>query len=404
MAPTRPIPNGGRRRPAAGLSSALALALGPALVTGPAATAADGDVLVVRRQLEVEPLRLVELTEGTLAGREPDGRQITVPLEECLALVVEDADARAEAPGLLVLADGQRFPGQVAADLRPADVLAWSHARLGQLDVPVGSIRSVLLERGITPPVAREQDIVRLTNGDLLEGLLTALGDPIRLKMVDSGAEIDIPLARVAAISIVSPDQPQRGRRVWLADGTVFDAREIRVSDDGYVRLTCSWSIAGTQPIRLRLDDVAGVLFDAERLLPLAALPPTRIEGPETRYALPDPEILDAEAPLGLAAIRYRGPIVVRYALPPGTRRLAADAILPRGARQWGDYELRILDEDEEVFSATMSARAPAVDINVALTGTELTIELLPGAHGAVQDELILRRAMLLVESGSSAP
>ena len=72
--------------------------------------------------------------------------------------------------------------------------------------------------------------------------------------------------------------------------------------------------------------------------------------------------------------------------------------MLPPSARRWGDYEMIVYDDDRPVFRAHLTAAAPRATVNVELTGTELNISLEPGANGPIQDELILERAMLLVE------
>ena len=173
----------------------------------------------------------------------------------------------------------------------------------------------------------------------------------------------------------------------------------IEIGDDGFVRLISTWLSAGTKLVPVKLSDLDSILLDSERLLALATLQPSRIEGPETRYVLPEPNAIDPEASLDLSPIEFRGPIVARYALPPGCRRFAAAATIPIGSRQWADFVLIVRSNDEEVFRARMSGEQPHVEINVPLSGVELTIELTEGAHGPIQDRLILEYPMLLLQN-----
>jgi hypothetical protein len=106
--------------------------------------------------------------------------------------------------------------------------------------------------------------------------------------------------------------------------------------------------------------------------------------------------VIEPDAPVGLSPIELRGPVVVRYSLPSGAIRFAAQAVLPDSARQWGDLELIVRSDDAEVFRMRLNAESPAGEINVALTGRELTLELTAGAHGPIQDQVILNRAMIL--------
>ena len=132
-------------------------------------------------------------------------------------------------------------------------------------------------------------------------------------------------------------------------------------------------------------------------MVPLARLTPISVETSATRFHVPAPRQLEQQAPLGLGRIEYRGPLVVRYALPAKCRRFSAEAHVPRSAGVWGDLELVIRDDDHEVFRSRLDATTPTAEINVPLSGSELTIELEQGEHGPIQDRLVVSRAMFLV-------
>ena len=83
------------------------------------------------------------------------------------------------------------------------------------------------------------------------------------------------------------------------------------------------------------------------KVSPLATLVPARVDRTTPRYLVPAPEVDDPDAPLGLAHVHLRGPLRVHYALPPGTPRFAATALLPRTARDWGDLDLIITTMDQ---------------------------------------------------------
>jgi hypothetical protein len=331
---------------------------------------------------------------------------------------------------MLVLATGERLPGEAVVGAQAAaDTLAWSHPWLGRIDVPFKLIESVLLRPGAVAPPAGKGDVVLLANGDRQEGFVTAIGDPVTIEVSGGGAgagggatsqSLNIPLDRVTAITMIAPKQAGKGRRVWFGEGTVLDVQSIAVGDDGYVRLGGGSLIgaggvvgdaagagddddAGPQPPRIPLAEVAGVLFDREAMIPLASIAPSRVEGPATRYVLPRPNTSDPDAALGLSAIEFSGPIVARYAVPAGCQRFIAEVELPRAARAWGDCDLIVRSDDEEVFRAHLSSATPTASINVPLParggGRELTIELAAGAHGPIQDLVRLHRPMLLKDA-----
>jgi len=245
---------------------------------------------------------------------------------------------------------------------------------------------------------------VSLNNGDRLEGFMTRLADPLEIEISVDGTTrtVEIPIARASGAALVTARRPSRHRRVWFRDGTVLDAGRLGIGDDGYVRLETTWTdgaaAPGDGPMQIRLTDVSAMLFDPGAMIPLTGLEPARIEATAPRFRIPPPRVLDADAPLGLGRIEYRGPLLVRYALPPGCRRFAARASLAPDAREWGDLDLIVRDENTVVYEGRLSAENPTATINVALHGSELTIELGEGAYGPIQDRLLLTRAMLLVE------
>ena len=61
---------------------------------------------------------------------------------------------------------------------------------------------------------------------------------------------------------------------------------------------------------------------------------------------------------------------------PPGAARLAATARLSPGMERWGDFELVVRVDDREAFRTTINGLQREADFNVALDGTELTIEI----------------------------
>ena len=101
-------------------------------------------------------------------------------------------------------------------------------------------------------------------------------------------------------------------------------------------------------------------------------------------------------APLGLARVELRGPIVVRYGLPAVPVLLVAEATLPLAARTWGDCELVIRSDRREIFRAHLNAERPTVQVSVLVEGAELELEITEGAHGPIQDRIVLHRTMLL--------
>ncbi|UCD75494.1 MAG: hypothetical protein JSV91_00975 [Phycisphaerales bacterium] len=373
------------------------------LISRSAPAASDAQApLLIDRQLQSRSIRLVEINDRSLIGNDLDGQPIRMPIDQCVALLFAPALARPAGQAILRLSDGQVLPGSLITDSAASDgVMLWRHERLGRMDVPLDRVTSVQFTTSMPVGYARDADLISLANGDRLEGFVTAVSDPVLVEIA-SGRDgsnvqsVSVPLANVASLTMVAPAGTRNGTYIWFKDGLVLSVDSIRIADDGFVRLTSSWIDGPVEP--WELPELAGIVFDSAGIIPLAAVSSVRIDGPDSRYVTPGPEISDGSSPADLAEIECRGPVRLDYSLPPNVTRFAAEAILPSSAESFGDYELIIRADGEVLFRHRFNASNPRARINVAVTGSELLIELTEGANGPIQDRLILSRAMLLVE------
>lgn len=383
----------------------LALIALAAILQSSAALALDAPFLLIRRSLEALPVDLAEISERRIVVRDETGGFIDFALEDCLALV-NTAVVLPPAPptantrtSVLFLADGQRLLGQPVANSGNPNILIWRNAWLDRVEVPLDHIRALSLAPNAVPPPADADDVVMLTNGDRIAGIVTGISDTISIEMTtESGpSTITLPLARVASVTLVTPDLPRTLRRVWLTDGSVIDVRDVAVGDDGYVRFIQPRYAASRTSAQTQLSELAAILFDPTLVTPLASLRPAELDGPPTRIDIPSPAALTAVAPLDAPPLLFRGPLVVRYHLPPGVQRFAAEAVLPESARTWGDLDFIVRDDDVEILRVRLNAANPVARVNVPIKGTELTIEIAEGFNGPVQDIVRLDRALLAV-------
>ncbi|MEM7229790.1 MAG: hypothetical protein AAF432_13345 [Planctomycetota bacterium] len=367
--------------------------------------AQDGDFVLVDESLETRAIRVVELNDAALVFRTGEEERLeSRRAGGCVAIFARGGNERPRLRGMLLLADGQVLPGSIVpTSVDDGSTFVWNHDWLGRMELPVDAVRYLTLQGSAERAENAEADVVQLANGDRLEGFVVGLGDPMALEVTDSEGLpdlIEVPLERVVSITMVTPDQPPEGSRIWFRDGTVIDTRSLRIGDDGYVRLESALDVEDDEePVRIRFDLVSAILFSPDSLVPLSTLEPSRVEAPESRYRVTPPDRSDDERPLNLGTLRYDGPLTVRYLVPDGTRRLAAEAHLPSSAYVWGDCELVVRSDDTEVFRARLNADAPYTLINVPVDGAELTISVEAGANGPVQDVVILTNAMLLRSS-----
>ncbi len=376
------------------LAGLLAVAL-PAVCLGQ-----DDEFLLIRRGEPVQLIRVVEINEKALIHGDQSGGWQTIALEKCIALLKPDVlPPLRRSDGLLVLTDGQRFPGKPLPGAPiTKDLFVWNHNRFGRLEVPLEWVRTVLLTGGTIPTVMREADVLMLRNGDVVEGFITALGDPVSIELMNADERqiVDLPLDGIASVTMITPNRPARGQRIWIRDRSVVDVAHVLLGDDGIIRLMDPTVVTGEH--RLPLSAIAAVLFDPDVMTPFAALSPMRVEGPATRYELPSPGPLDVALPLGLSRVQLRGPLTARYALPTvaGELQFVAEAKRPMTVSAWSDFELVLSDDLQEVFRARLNDAHPTALIDVMLSGSVLTIQITEGEYGPIQDHVILHRAMLL--------
>jgi hypothetical protein len=365
------------------------------------AQAEAGEFLLIDRALQVTPVHVAEINRREIIVLTDAGIHETIPHDRCIALLRTEPGAVEMSAGVLLLNDGQRLPGQLSASTpSQPNTMTWIHPWLAPINVPLDRVRALRLAGHELIPEPRAADVVLMENGDRIEGFVTAIGEVIAVEVDIDGRPqtVRVPFERVASLALVTPDRQPTGTRVWFAGATVLDVQELSVGDDGYIRYIAALTGRSADPISVRLPAIEAILFEAEAMRPLADVAPAQIDATVPRFFVPEPRVLDEQAALGLNRIEYRGPMLVRYPLPRGVVRFAAEAVLPANAREWGDFELIVRDDDRTVFRARLNASRASVPINVELRGSELTIEIAEGARGPIQDRLVLERAILLIE------
>lgn len=397
-----------RRRVLAGLALAAgSLASGPAPVGAEAEAAASSVApvpeepwVLITRELEAVPLRLEAITPESIRGVGAEGSSVDVERSRVLALINPEVNIEPPASGVLRLIDGSRLPGAaVVAGAAAEEGLSWRNAWLGLLQVPLERIESVSLRDPVPPPPPAVGDVVALNNGDVVEGFIVALADPLVIER--EGVNLEIPLERVAAARLVNaPVPPPAGAvRVWYRNGTVADLTDVVYGGDRLLRLREPALRPSTLESTYGEEDVAGLLFAPREFVPLAGLDATEVEGPPTRYLVPEPDASNTPAPLDLVDVLFRGPLLARYRVE-GASRFAATLELPARARAWGDCEVVLREEEREVYRVRLNAVRPTAEVNVPLSGGEFSIEITEGANGPVFDRVRFRRAAFVREAG----
>ena len=138
------------------------------------------------------------------------------------------------------------------------------------------------------------------------------------------------------------------------------------------------------------------------RLVDLTTLPMRTIDGGEVFGLSMPPRLLGGD-------IHLHAPVAVEFQLPLGAARLALVAELTdqtdervmagedSGPSAWADLDLMVQTEDGPLTRHHLDVRQPHAEINIALTGRTLMIELDPAANGPVMDRIALRRRLVFV-------
>lgn len=308
-------------------------------------------------------------------------------------------------PGLLQLTDNQRYAGDLVQPQSGAseDQLAWRHDTFGQLTFPFDRVQRFRRPSTEAPNSAARratpsQDTLLLANGDMLRGFLSGLADPARFETDNGMVEVEFRLVKGA--DLANPPAPVTGMRVWLADGSVVHAYALELSPRRRLTITLSDGQKG----EFDWESVRAVLFDAARLVPLAAAP-IRSQVPlgDRRFAPPIERVLPEGAANGSPALDAwdliaPGPMAVEFELPAGAMRMATRLELVDPRSPWGDCEVVFALDNREVLRRHLSAADAGADIAIDLTNAAvLKVSIEPGAYGPIRDSVALRRPLILV-------
>lgn len=376
----------------------------------------------VTRDLRLEPVTVsaFDLERITFLA---DGRPRERRVAEILALFRTDSQRGSgiemigTLPGstrpVLELTDGQRIHGQIeAADAATHSEgrITWRSDTAGVLEVPLEQVHRVRLVEGeaIANGEPGRGDMVRLINGDRITGFVTRIGKVVGIEPEGERRELELPLERVAQVQLTNPVDPLAREastaRLWVSDGSVIDVRHLSWDGANYdVRLTTvdhhETTEEGVNAVTRGIELVRAVLFPGASILALADLEVVSVKGPHWLEPALPPRILRDDVLLGLADVEITGPVEVKYRLPSGAGRFAAEVELPATDWTWGDVDFVLKVDDTEVLRKHLDGTTPLFNATAALpVGETLWIVIEEAGNGPVQDRVILRRPMIRVD------
>lgn len=401
-------------------------------------------IIAADRRPEATPLPAPALNERDIAeieaaaeelGRVPEGLREALEASRVTQdeSVAPDASVDRET-WMLTLTDGQRLLGRPEPMGAGGETLRFRSARLGELEVTLERIAAV--ERasvaGARPDASA--DVVRLANGDELRGFVVEMGPEIAIERAD-GSVAAFALDLVDSVTLANP--PERSVRPLLAlmtgeviagvpaAGTETAPRCVLLVADllvsapvdetptGPARPGSSSSEGLLAHLCVDASEIRSLTLPGEAIQPLASIEPSKVVPGDTRRRTDPPRVEPASDARLAPSIVFSGPMAVEWTLPEAAGAIAFDARLgptliaqtaPPGP--WADAVLRVSIRgrggETTLVVQRLDSASPTVRIAEALPGAgepgrTLVIELDAGAHGPIQDRLLLARPVLIL-------
>ena len=309
---------------------------------------------------------------------------------------------------VLELTDGQRLIGSWQGAAGNGQTLRWRHPLLGSVAIDLEQVAAIGLSTDPPHLGPLTSDTLWLANGDTVDGVLASLrDDAIEWYAAGRGDQTQmlvLPLSRVRAVRLATapPAQPT-GHLIWTRDGSRLRATNLRLASALMMQPTLVPAPASDDPgpghlVQLPLAQVVRIDLASTRgrLLDLTTIEMRVTDGGYV-FEVPMPSRVEA------SSIRMHAPVTVRFDLPQGTSRFAAVAELDLDVEQrlqgWANMDLIVKSEDQIVARHRLSASHPRVEVNVAIGGKSLIIEVAEAMNGPVMDRLRLRDPVLYVRS-----
>ena len=295
--------------------------------------------------------------------------------------------------------DGQRLPGGL---LRTGDgQVLWRNAWLPSQKLDPESISRLRIIQGAEVPVATESDLLTLVNGDRLEGFVDSIGPSITLEIVDGDREgemIEVPIDRVASISLSNPVVRRSGVMAWFRGGHRILGTSIRIDDDGYTRIEDP--LLGGTEAEVPSEYLMGANLKFDQIVPWASLVwRTQEDAVGVRPWTPPIEREEGHHPLDAAPLRIKGPMTVIAEMPWSDARYRV--VVERDPDSGpGRSVFVVRDGDIEVSRDVIDADRPVVVVTGRIQGDTIEFKLEDGGDGPFDDDVILREALIIRSRG----
>lgn len=205
------------------------------LTTCSLASAEDGWLLTTA-QFKTDTVTLKGLdASGAKVAPVSGGADRTVPMDDFLDLSRTLPEVQSAGRFVLHLVGGDRLAGEPVG--LKGDTLVWKNPELGEISIPGSRLVAITGRTQSAPAERQHEDVVRLSNGDAVTGIIAAMtADSITVQT--SNGNSAVPMTSVASINFaMTPGNAsaQKGFRVRLDEGSSLVGADIKLEGDHIV-------------------------------------------------------------------------------------------------------------------------------------------------------------------------
>lgn len=341
----------------------------------------------------------------------PGGTVRTRQFTDLVAIVGvgEPTEAARAGTSVIELVDGTRLLGTLApggGGSRAGETGVAQGTCLGDVGFDLDHLARVVFDATASPAAVApgDADVVELANGDRMEGLVATLWPLVIEDAGDAGKKTELPPERVRQVVMSNKRRESGLSRVWLRDGSVVNVSSF-VRGEGGV-LAGEARVDGNDGVfrfAAPPDRVLALVMSGTRLVPLSQIGVSSYRPAGGRRWAPGPSVVGG-AVLGAGGlggdIELSGPMTASWKLPKGSARFSAGVELSRGARSLGMCTLVVEWRGKEIARVDMNGTRASGEVVASLDGGEgeLVLTVQAGTRGPVQNDVVLRQAMVLVE------
>ncbi|HLO40184.1 MAG TPA: hypothetical protein VK176_04115 [Phycisphaerales bacterium] len=328
----------------------------------------------------------------------------------------------------ITLIDGQRLIGGIPLQTVGGEPLAEAQtdailiesALMGRIRISFEEIASIDLKpvtsahQGARDSAPPQTDAIILANGDTVRGFIESISQSVTILTSADSKDEDrqtFPISRCAQILFANPQKPLMGQVLWIGERgqplQVVRLSEFSFRTPGQVSFRPVIAGDSSATINIPLNQLAGIMPQAQAILPLSSLPRTRAEPASSRPWSQPPAVTGVETlPLGLGIIEIPGAMTIEWRIPDDASALLGRVRLNPDAVIWGDCNLTLELVDASgsaasIWSGRLYNKTPEFELRHtferATHGRTLRARLESGEGGDVQDRVLLDSFLFIV-------